>query len=330
MSGQSIPNGRRGFLRASLAMAGLGVLAGCGLPSAGWPARMPTLGLLGGMPSPAWDAFRDALAALGYAEGRNLAVEPRWSEGRAERFPELAAQLIDARVNVLVAAGNAAALAARDATSTVPVVFIGVGDPVANGVVDNLARPGGNLTGIANLAPQASPKGMELLKEAVPAISHVGVLVGPIGTAQTPIQATAQALGVQADLLMVSDPTGFAAVFDEAVRSGVDGLFVLADPLFFIHRRAILEFAAQRRLPGMYLFREFADEGGLLFHGTDLAALFRRGAAYVDKILKGARPADLPVEQPTRFDFVVNLKSAKALGLTIPPSVLQQATEVIQ
>jgi putative ABC transport system substrate-binding protein len=323
---------RRRFLQGSLILAGTGLLAGCSFPvrqraSSASPAR---IGLLGNTPSRQWDAFLAQLGALDYDAGRNLTVESRWTEGQPERFPELVAQLLAAKVDVIVAAGNAAALAAKQATATTPVVFVGVGDPISNGIVESLARPGANLTGVSSYAPEVGPKAIELLRETAPGAFQLAVLVGPLGAAQTPIDVAARALGVQARLLTVTDPAGFDAAFAEATRSGADMLYVLQDPLFFVHRTRILDFAAQQRLPGMYLFREFVDEGGLLFHGTDLANVFRRGADYVDKILKGARPADLPVEQPTKFDFVISLKSASTLGLSVPPSVLAQATEVIQ
>jgi len=323
---------RRHFLQSSAALASLGLLSGCNFPASPLASRtrLATIGLLGNTPSPVWDAFQDQLGSLDYHEGRNLTVESRWTEGQPERFPEFTAQLLAAKVDVLVAAGNAAALAAKQATTSTPVVFVGVGDPIANGIVASLARPGGNLTGVSSFAPEVGPKAIELLRETTPRASQLAVLVGPLGVTQTPIEASARTLGVQAQLLTVTDPAGFDAAFKEVTRSGADMLYVLQDPLFFVHRARILDFAAQQRLPGMYLFREFVDEGGLLFHGTNLANVFRRGAAYVDKILKGAKPADLPVEQPTKFDFIINKATAGTLGLMIPQSVLAEATEFIE
>jgi putative ABC transport system substrate-binding protein len=280
------------------------------------------------------EAFQQGLRDLGYVEGRNIAIEYRWARGRVERFPDLAVELVGLKVDVIVASSSPAALAAKNATRTIPIVFANAADPVDSGLVAGIARPGGNVTGLSLLAPEIVARQMQLLKEAVPKASRVAVLSNP-GNSYTALlvketEAAARSLGVRVQLLAVRGADAFDSAFSAVTKERPGALFVLFDPLFFAHQTRIAEFANKNRLPAMYPHREQAETGGLMAYGPDLRDNFRRAATYVDKILKGAKPADLPVEQPTKFELVINLKTAKALGLTIPPSLLQRADEVIQ
>ncbi len=284
------------------------------------------------------EAFRQGLRDLGYLEGRNLVIEYRNAEGKLERLPALAAELVALKVDVIVAApGTLPALAAKQATRTLPTVFIGVGDPVTSGFVTSLARPGGNLTGLSALTPELVGKWLELLKQAVPGVSRVAVLWQPGAVGERTekdllkeADVAAQALGVRLQFVEARGPADVDRAFLDMTRARAGALTVLSTPMFGSERRRLVELAAKNRLPTVYSFREFVDAGGLMSYGPDLADMFRRAATYVDKILKGAKPADLPVEQPTRFELVINLKTAKALGLTIPQSVLIRADEVIR
>jgi putative ABC transport system substrate-binding protein len=281
-----------------------------------------------------FEAFRQGLRDLGYVEGRNIAIEYRSAEGRAERLPDLAVEVVGLKVDLIVASSSPAALAARNATRTVPIVFMTAGDPVGSGLVASIARPGGNVTGLSLLAPEIVTRQLQLLKEAVPNASRVAVLSNP-ANAYTAFmiketEAAARSLGVQVRILEVRGADALGSVFSAITKERPDALFVLFDPVLFGHRTRIIEFANKTRLPTMHPHRENADIGGLMAYGPDLRDNSRRTATYVDKILKGAKPADLPVEQPTKFELVINLKTAKALGLTIPPSLLQRADEVIQ
>ena len=280
------------------------------------------------------DAFRQGLRDQGYVDGQNITLEARWAEGRSERFPELAGKLIRLKPRVILTVSLPAARAAKSATSTVPIVFIG-GDPVGSGLVPSLARPGGNLTGLSiSLGEEFSAKWLELLKEAVPKISRVAILGNPTNPANgayfTVLSGAAKKLGVHLQSQEVRDPGGFESAFASMRAERSQALVVVVDPLTVTYRERIVELAAKNRLPAMYGFREFADTGGLMAYGANIADLCRRAASYVDKILKGANPGDLPVEQPTKFEFVVNAKTAWTLGLTIPQSVLVRANELIQ
>ena len=316
----------------------LGILLASLPADAQQPARASRIGFLGtSSPSTAphaLEAFRQGLRGLGYLEGQNIVVEYRWAQGRQERLSGLAAELVRLNVDVIVAPNTQAALAARAATRTIPIVFAGVADPVGTGLVASLARPGGNTTGLSFLSPELSAKQLELLKEAVPKTSRVAVLWNPgnPGLALTLREAevAARALGVQVQLLEARGPDEIDSAFLAMTRERADGLLILGDAVFLLHRTRIVGLAAKSRLPAMYNFKEFVDAGGLMAYAANLADLFRRAAVYVDKILKGAKPGDLPVEQPTRFELVVNLKTARALGLTIPQSVLIRADEVIR
>ena len=282
------------------------------------------------------EAFRQGLRDLGYVEGRNFVVEYRDAERKLERLPTLAAELVALKVDLIVAPTTLAARAAKQATETISIVFATVADPVASGLVTSLARPGGNVTGLSSLAPELVGKRLEQLKQAVPGVSQVAVLWEPGGlgerTERDMLKAadvTALALGVRLQVVEARGPADFDRAFSEMTRARTGALAVLPSNMFGNERRRLLDLAAKNRLPAVYERREFVDAGGLMAYGANVADLYRRAATYVDKILKGAKPADLPVEQPTKFELVINLKTARALGLTIPPSLLQLA-EVIQ
>ena len=278
--------------------------------------------------------FREGLRELGYVEGRNILIEYRWAEGRYERFPALIAELIAMKVDVIVTAGTPASLAVRKATTSIPLVMAAVGDPIGVGLVASLTRPGGNATGLSAIAPELEGKRLELLREVVPKLSHIAVLWNPdnpfhAGSLKE-ARAAAQVLGIKVQLLGVRVSEEFPAAFAAILRERPGALLVLADRLFLHNRARIVDFEAKHRLPGVYAYRELVEAGGLMSFGPSYAGMHRRAAYYVDKILKGAKPADLPVEQPTRFELLINLKTAKALGLTIPQSLLLRADEVIQ
>ena len=328
---------RRQFVQSSLTVAGVTVLAGCGIPfgPAAQPARLRRIGYLAPSSptsSPAnLAAFRQGLQELGYVEGRDVALELRFAEGSAGRLRELAAELVGLGVDVIVTVGNPPIRAAQQATDTVPIVFAAAGDPVADGLVASLARPGGNVTGLTANAGEESAKRLELLKQAVPGLSRVAVLWHQSGERNfRETEAAAQRLGVQVLPLELRGSEEIESLLAVASTGRGDGLMVVGwTGIAFLSPR-IVELAERHRLPAIYSTTSFVDAGGLMIYAANLPERWRRAAAYVDKILKGAKPADLPVEQPTTFDFVINLKAALALGLTIAQSVLQQATEVIQ
>jgi len=283
------------------------------------------------------EAFRQGLRDLGYVEGRNLVIEYRDAEGKLERLPALAAELVALKVDVILVGSTPTALAAKQATSTLPIVFAAVGDPVTDGLVASLARPGGNVTGLSTSATlEIVGKRLELLKQAIPGVTRVAVLWQPGGQGERTdkdilkeVEAAARALGVRLQVVEARGPEDFDRAFSEMTRARASALTVLGTTLFFNERRRLADLAAKNRLSAMYPLREYVDAGGLMSYGPNLADLFRRAATYVDKILKGAKPGDLPVEQPTKFELVINLKTVKGLALMIPPSVLQRA-EVIQ
>jgi putative tryptophan/tyrosine transport system substrate-binding protein len=327
------PWSRRDFLRASLGLTGLSLLAGCGVVSAPGQGttRTPRIGFLA--PGTREDFLR-GLREHGYEPGQNIHIEYRFSEGQNERLPGLAAELVDLRPDVLVTVGPPAGLAAKQATSTIPIVAAAVPDPVGSGLVASLARPGGNVTGVSTLGNDTDMKRMERLKEVVPTASRVAILTNPsnvsTGPRLTNFEAAAQTLGQQVRMLPARTADDLAGAFTAAVDGGADALLVPSDGLTLSYPTRVVELAAQHRLPTFYEHREFSDLGGLATYGPNYAEIYRRAATYVDKILKGAKPADLPVEQPATFDFVINLKTAQGLGLTIPQSVLAQATEIIE
>jgi putative ABC transport system substrate-binding protein len=278
------------------------------------------------------EAFRHGLRDLGYVEGRTILLESRFADGQADRLPTLAAELAHLPVDVLVVDGTVALHPAQGATTTIPIVMV-AGDPVGAGFVASLARPGGNITGLSMMIPELSGKRLELLQEAVGTLARVAVLRhrdAPVDPYVTETQTAAQALGLPLHVLEVRSPDEFAQAFAAMTRAQADALVVIPSGLFFSHRSQLAALAVQHRLPTIFLEREFVEAGGLLAYGPSMADLSRRAATYVDKILKGATPADLPVEQPTKFELVINLKTAQALGLTMPPSLLLLADEVIR
>jgi putative ABC transport system substrate-binding protein len=281
-----------------------------------------------------WKAFREQLRELGYVEGQNVIFESRWGEEQVGRLRGLAAELIDAKVDILVVAGSETALAAKQATSSIPIVTATGADPVKLGVVASLARPGGNVTGVFSLSNELTGKRLELLKQLIPRVSRVAFLRNPDNRASALVlrdaESAAKSLGVVVQGVGVRGPRELDAAFVAMKRARADAVMVLETTVFFAERRRIADLALMHRLPTAAQAKEYAEAGALVSYGTDYPDLFRRSAMYVDKILKGAKPADLPVEQPTKFELVINLKTAKALGLTIPPSLLGQADEVIQ
>jgi putative ABC transport system substrate-binding protein len=284
--------------------------------------------------APIWTAFVDALRERGWVEGQNIVFERRYAQGRVERFDELAVELIRLRVDVLVAASHPATLAARKATSEIPIVMAGVGDALRYGLVASLARPGGNLTGITLITQDVAVKGLELLTELLPRPTRVGFLWNAALPFSDVIWSEARTAGERLTLMLrpldVRRPEDFEPAFALAVRERIHVLFVRADPLTLVNRERIVKLAAQHQLIAMYSAGEFVLAGGLMSYSAPLTAAFRGAATYVDKILKGAKPADLPIEQPRTFELIINLKTAKALGLTIPPSVLARADHVIE
>src|SRR5262245_53623812 len=284
------------------------------------------------------EAFRQGLRDLGYVEGRNVVIEARFAEGKHERYAALAAELVALKVDVIVASGGTpGALAAKQATKSIPVVFTSVGNPVRSGLVTSLARPGGNVTGLSVLAPELLSKRLELLTQAVPGVRRVAVLWQPGALEELTekdrlrrAQVAGQTLGVQLQFVETRGPEDLDRAFSDMIRARAGALTDLEGGIFFSERRRLVDLAAKSRLPTVYSSREFIDVGGLMSYGPDLADLFRRAATYVDKILKGSRPSDLPVEQATKFELVINLKTARALGLTIPPSLLLRADQIIE
>jgi putative tryptophan/tyrosine transport system substrate-binding protein len=280
------------------------------------------------------EAFRQGLRDLGYVEGRHIAIEYRWAEGKPERMRELADELVGLKVDVIITASSIYVEAAKRATSTIPIVFIGHADPVATGHVTSLARPGGNITGLSVVATEISVKSLELLKQAFPGFARVAVIFDPATPSHGPglktVEAAGPALGLQVQPVAVRSATEFDSAFSAIVQERADAVLVLTTPLFFAEAKRLAELAITHKLPSTFGPREHAEAGGLLSLGPDPIDLSRRGAIYVDKILKGAKPADLPVQQPTKFVLVINLKTAKALGLTVPQSFLARADEVIE
>ena len=324
---------RRRFLQGGLALAGLGLLSGCATPRgpARPPERVHRIGILGNFPSRQWDAFRDGMGALGYVEGENVTYDERWSDGIRDRFPTLVAELVALSVDVMVVSANPAADAAKRATSTIPIVSPNLTAPVGVGLVASLAHPGGNLTGLSFFGVELDGKRLELLKEVVPGAHRVAALGdSPSMLANPYLGAAAQALRVELNGLLARDPDELDSVLRGLTGGQTDALLVSVSALAQLHRGRVLDAAMQARLPGVYAAEEFVQEGGLLFYGSNQRDLFRRAAGYVDRVLKGANPADLPIEQPTTFDLVINVKTAEALGLSIPQSVLLQATTIVQ
>jgi putative tryptophan/tyrosine transport system substrate-binding protein len=281
-----------------------------------------------------WAVYVDALRELGLVERKNVTFERRYAENRLDRLPELAADLVHLNVDVIVTVGTLAPLAAKRATTTIPIVMANAGDPVGSGLVASLARPGGNITGMSLMAPDLGAKRLELLKEVLPRVFRVGIL----WNAANPYSAlvfketenAAPILGIQLQSIEVRGPNDIDTDLPAAMQQPIGALITVEDPLTFSHRKRIADFAASNQLPTIHGLREYVEVGGLMSYGTNQADLFRRAAGYVEKVLKGAKPADLPVQQPTKFELVINLKTAKALGLDIPATVLARADEVIE
>ena len=319
---------------AALPLALVLLAAPLAAPAQQPPGKTARIGFLGDVPAFLDEAFRQGLRELGYVDGQNIAIEHRAAEWKYERLPGLAADLVRLKVDVIVAASPSATEAAKQATRTIPIVFTVSGDPVAEGFVASLARPGGNITGLATISPELVGKQLEMLKTVAPKVSRVAVLHNPNQPghpgAVRQAEGAARALGMQLQILGARNPAEIEAAFAAMSSQRAGGVLVLRDAFFRAQRAQIVTLAAKSRLPAVYGLREEAEAGGLMAYGASVPQLFRRAAAYVDKILKGAKPADLPVEQPTKFELVINLKTAKALGLTIPQSLLLRADRIIQ
>ena len=329
-------NRRRRFVLALMA----GVFSAPLASFAQQPARIARVGFLHpASPQGGWEmrlqVFRDGLRELGYVEGKNLQLEVRWGEGKLERLPTLAAELVQLKVDVIVAASSPSVVAASQATRTIPIVMPLSSDPVGDGLVASLARPGGNITGLSVMSPELGEKRIQLLKEMSPKVSHaMAVLWNPdyVGMRARFEQArvAAPAVGLTVRSVEVRDTRELDMAFEGIIREHPEALLLLVDPLTLSQRSRIVEFAAEQRLPAIYETRDFVDVGGLISYGPNGLELFRRAATYVDKILKGAKPADLPIEQPTKFELVINMKAAKALGIKFPDSILLRADAVIE
>ena len=299
------------------------------------PAKVPRIFFLSaGGPGPNIEAFRVGLQELNYIVGQNIAIEYRWAEGREDRLPDLAAEVVRLNIDIIVCTSSSAARAAQQATKTIPIVMAVSGDPVATGLVASLARPGGNITGLTILSPELSGKRLELLKEAAPKVSRVAVLWNPASPDKQldfkETQAVARFLGLRLQSLEVRGPKDFDKVFQAATKERAHALIALADPVTGSQGRRIIGFAAKSRLPAIYGDSAFVEAGGLMAYGPNILDLYRRAAYFVDKILKGAKPSDLPVQQPMRFELVINLDAAKKIGLTVPPNLLVRADRVIK
>ena len=281
------------------------------------------------------EAFRQGLRELGWVEGRNIVIDYRFAEGRLDRLPALAAELVQLKVDVIVAGPTPPTVAAKNATPTIPIVMVSVGDPVRLGLIASLARPGGNITGSSfDVGLEIFGKELELLKETLPKVRRVAILSNSGNPAQevavSDLKAAARSLRVQLQILPVRGPNEFDGAFGAMVKEHAEALLVVADSMFNLHRARLADLTARNRLPSMHGFREYVEAGGLMSYGPSMVAIYRRAAFFVDKILKGAKPGDLPVEQPTKFELVINAKTAKTLGLTIPQALLVRADEIIQ
>ncbi|MGH2362290.1 MAG: ABC transporter substrate-binding protein, partial [bacterium] len=323
---------RRAFITGALAVAAAPLAAG-----AQQAGKVYRVGFLWDSPAAfldAIEAFRRGLRDLGWVEGQNIAIEYRWAEGKPERMREFAEELVRLKVDVIIAPSSIYTGAAKRATSTIPIVFMSHADPIGSGHVTSLARPGGNITGLSLMMTETNVKGLELLKEAVPRLSRVAVVWDPATPSHGPglkaVEVAGPALGLRIQPVAVRSATEFDGAFSAISRERADAVLVLSTPIFIAGAKRLAELAITHKLPSMFGPRHHVEAGGLMSYSPDRADLWRRGAIYVDKILKGAKPADLPVQQPTRFEFVINLKTARAIGLTIPQSVLVRADEVIQ
>ena len=308
-----------------------------------WPlaasaqSKTPRIGFMGNstaaLEANLVDAFREGLRELGYEEGRNIVIEYRWANGKYDHFPVLVAELIAAKVEVIVTAGTPAALAVKNATTTVPLVMVAVGDPVGTGLVPSLARPGANLTGLSSVAPDLEGKRLQLLREVVPALSHVAMFINSLNpfhvSSMRQARAAAQTMGIKLQLHDIRKSEDLDDAFAAIRKERPDALLILADRVFLHNRERIVDFANEQRLPNVNAYKELVEVGGLMSYGPSYEDMHKRAAIYVDKILKGAKPDDLPIEQPSKFTFIVNLKAAKALGVTVPSQLLGLADELI-
>ena len=323
------------IMLSALCFFGAMLLTLC-VPAQGQQTRVPRIGLLSpgrAGPSPGHEAFRQGLYALGYVEGKNIVIEHRFAEGKPESFLDLATELVHLKVDVIVAGSFPGTRAVKQATSTIPIVTISA-DPVGTGLAQSLSRPGGNVTGFSYMTPDLSGKRLELLKEAVARLTRVAVLWNSAYSHEVlafrETELAAKALGVQLQFLEVRDSNEFDAAFSAMARKRTEALIVFENVITIFHRRLIADLAAKNRLPSMYERREFVEDGGLIAYGPSVPDMYRRAATFVDKILKGTKPQDLPVEQPTKFELIINLKTAKQIGVTIPPNVLARADQVIK
>jgi len=299
------------------------------------PTKIPQIGILIAASTSFYsarvEALRQRLRELGYVEGKNIVIEYRYAEGKLERLPDLAAELVRLKVNVIVTAPTQAALAAKQVSATTPIVFTDIAsDPTKIGLVSSLARPGGNITGLNVMAPDLDVKRLELLKEAFPKVARVALLWGSRANLFTELEPAAKALGLKLQSLPVQSPDDFERAFARAKRDGAQALITTPNPVINTQQRQVLDFAATNRLPAMYQTPEWVEAGGLMSYAPNFTDMWRRAADYVDKILKGVKPGDIPVEQPRAFEFLINLKTAKQIGLAIPPNVLARADKVIR
>jgi len=309
----------------------------------GWPLtaraqpKIPRIGFMGNstaaLETNLVDAFREGLRDLGYEEGRNIVIEYRWADGNYDRFPALVAELIAAKVDAIVTAGTPAALAVKKATTTVPLVMVAVGDPVGTGLVPSLARPGGNLTGLSSIAPDLEGKRLQLLREIVPALSHVAMFVNSLNpfhvSSMRQARAAAQAMGIKLQLHDIQKSEDLDDAFAAVRKERPDAVHILADRVFLHNRQRIVNFMREQRLPNVNAYQELVEVGGLMSYGPSYEDMHKRAAIYVDKILKGAKPADLPIEQPSKFTFIVNLKAVKELDVTVPSQLLGLADQLV-
>jgi putative ABC transport system substrate-binding protein len=318
-----------------LALSAL-LFALCNFAEAQQPQQIPRIGILE-LASPAASAsqlkaFQLGLRELGYVEGKNIILEYRYADGKLDRLPELATGLVGSKVDVIVTRSTGSIRAAMNATKTIPIIFPSAGAPVEDGLVASLARPGGNVTGLTQLSAELDGKKLEILKQAAPKVTHVGLLwtIGSarVGERSKEADPAAKALGMRLHSLELKNSDDFVRIFEAAKQAGVQALSLAPSPLLFTHRAVIFDFIAKNRIPAMYSTKDFVEAGGLMSYGQDIIDNWRRAATFVDKILKGAKPADLPVEQALKFEFIVNLKAAKQIGLTIPPNVLARADRV--
>jgi putative ABC transport system substrate-binding protein len=324
--------------RVFVTVLGMNLLAAPARVLAQPAPRVPRVGYLFSFTPSAgrqlWEACQQGLRDFGYAEGRTIILEPRWADGHHERLPELAADLVRLKVDVIVSAATPASRAAKAATGSIPIVFVAVAEPMRAGLVASLARPGGNVTGVSLLTPELSGKRLQLLADVLPGVGRVAVLTNPDNLSHVVFleetRAAAQAMGIEVQPLEARHFDEIEQALRPHAGRAATALIVFDDPVIWSHRKRIVALAAERRLAVMYGYRDFVDEGGLMSYGPDRPNLYRRHAAYVDKILKGAKPGELPVEQPTKFELVLNLKTAKAQGLAIPPALRQRADHVIE